>query len=114
MAIVSQSLDHPRLRLLFYIHVSPKKAVLSKVLVRSPINMNEARHPFARLRTRTHFSSIPSQSEEIKNTIQRLSATVMYDDDGDDDDDSRIEVCSSKQSFAIVTITISIACRENL
>ena len=63
------------------------KAVLSKVLARSPININEARYPFARLRTRTHFSSIPSQSEEIKNTIQRLSAIVMYDDDDDDDDD---------------------------
>ena len=61
-----------------------------------------------RLRTWTQFSSTSSQSEEIKNTIQRLSAIVMYDDDDDDDDDDgRIEACSSKQSFAIVTITQS-------
>ena len=102
----------PRLRLLSYIHVSPMKAVLSKVLVRSPINVNEVRYPFVRLKTRTHFSSLPSQSEEMKNTIQRLSAIVMYDDD--DDDDGRIEVYSSEQSFAIVTVSISIACRETL
>ena len=81
------------------------KTVVSKELVRSPIKMNEARYPFVRLRTRTQFSSTSSQSEEIKNTIQRLSAIVMYDDD--DDDDGRIEACSSKQSFAIVTITQS-------
>ena len=85
------------------------KTVVSKLLVRSPIKMDEARYPFVRLRTRTQFSSTSSQSEEIKNTIQRLSAIVMYDDDGDDDDDDdgRIEACSSKQSFAIVTITQS-------
>ena len=76
---------------------------MEAVLVRSPINMNEARSPFARLRIRTHFSCSSSQSEEIKKTIQRLSVIVMYDD-VDDDDDSRIEARSEEQPFAIVTI----------
>ena len=88
-----------RLRLLCYILVSPIEAVL----VRCPINRNEARSPIARLRTRTHFSCFSSQSEEIKKTIQRLSVIGMYDDD-DYDDDSRIEACSEEESFAIVTI----------